>query len=90
MTDSLAVITYRYRGTERTWTCGADSGKDNATTMRAHVLRWIPGAEFVSVKFQPVPHVDPFAGCPDCKGELPAVATCERCEQTGEYRERTP
>ncbi len=59
-TDCLAVITYRYRGTERTWTCGADSVRDNAATMSAHIRKWIPDAEFVSVEFKPIPHVDPW------------------------------
>lgn len=50
--DGVAVITYRWKGDTRRWSIGCDLVQDNQETIRAHLARWIPGAEFVAVEFQ--------------------------------------
>jgi hypothetical protein len=52
--DGVAVIKYRENGEERTWGVGVLIGVDNESTMRTHLARWKPEAEFVSVEFQEV------------------------------------
>lgn len=54
--DGIATIMYRWKGDTRRWSIGCDMVQDNQETIRAHLARWIPGAEFVAVEFQ---HVRP-------------------------------
>ena len=50
--DGIAVITYRWKGETRRWSIGCDLVRDNEETIRAHLQRWIQGAEFVAVEFK--------------------------------------
>ena len=47
MSDAIVRIEFVQDGKTRFWNVGADSEKDNEETVRAHLKRWMPEAEFV-------------------------------------------
>lgn len=53
MTDGVAIIIYRENGRAKSWSIGCDLDHDNEQTIRAHVKKWLPEAEFVRVEFVP-------------------------------------
>ncbi len=48
--DGQAQIRYREDGVVREWGIGAAVGADNDDTLRAHLKRWRPNAEFMGCK----------------------------------------
>lgn len=52
--DAIGIIRYRYpTGEEHEWAIGAHASEDNEETLRKHLLRWRPGAEFISGEVRP-------------------------------------
>jgi len=47
----VATITYRRYGAEHSWGVGVGC-RDTEASMRAHLKRWVPDAEFISVVFK--------------------------------------
>jgi hypothetical protein len=50
--DTRATIHYRRHGHDYTWCIGAHRMKDHPESLRAHLARWIPDAEFLGVTFE--------------------------------------
>lgn len=72
--DTECTLTIKMKdGTVREWSIGAVYGFDNDRTLRAHVSRWIPGAELVSFKFWN-PHCEcDLRDTPDAPAEWHAI-----------------
>jgi hypothetical protein len=49
MHDGQAQIRYRLDGAVREWGVGCDPVRDTDQTLKAHLVRWIPRAEFLGV-----------------------------------------
>jgi len=45
--DNTAIIRYKENGVIGDWAIGADPKKDNEETMRDHLRKWRPNAEFI-------------------------------------------
>jgi len=69
--DGRGIIRYRLHGVEQEWCVGAHPMKDNADTLRAHLQKWMPEAEFISATIEIVAH--------DERGQTLANATRYRC-----------
>lgn len=54
MKDGVAIIHYELNGALDSWPIGCDIDVENEETIRAHLMHWMPRANFVSVEFQPV------------------------------------
>lgn len=48
--DGVAEIRYREDGVIHTWSVGADAVHDTDDSMRAHLARWRPNAEYLGVR----------------------------------------
>jgi hypothetical protein len=49
--DGTAIIFYQQGGRDKSLSVGCSVGVDNEVTLRAHLARWVPDAEFIRVEF---------------------------------------
>jgi hypothetical protein len=49
----IAIVTYRLNGLEHTWSIGCLIGEDDEKSIRKHLAKHIPGAEFLKVDWDP-------------------------------------
>ena len=78
MKDGIAIIKFI-----RKWSIGCDLEKDNEESIKEHLKKHIPEAEFVSVEFKEVKRAPAEVGpCHICKNYMPEseIEICELCD----------
>lgn len=64
------LIYYEEGGVKKSWAVSAMPGKDNDETLKTHLKKWKPNAEYIGHKFSPT-ELSTFEQMLKAKGKLP-------------------